>query len=574
MRKIEIKHQAFWLTSLLLAPTMLVASHATAADSAPSSDLLLNLFVEKGYVSKSEADKVKAEAEKRQAELNQYKETAAALKAETEELRAEVATLRAQADFSSTNDLPALEKSKMSNALDKMVFFGDIRLRYESREATDPKGGKISLSRERYSVRLGLRGDVFENFSYGVKLESSSNPRSSFNTFGNSSSGGSTYQGPFGKSTAGLNISQAYISWQHDDWVNITFGKMPNPLYVTPMVWSSSINPEGAAETFKSTVGEADLFATFGQFIYEDTNPNQASPGYFGVQNIQNPGNLYSGNGTPIFLLAWQAGLNYHFTKDISLKVAPVFYYYSGNGANTYQTLNGVTPGFNNTYVGQGSTGGAAGYSGYPGGFYDGFTANQTGINDLKVLEIPVELNWSVSKMHLRFFGDYAYNLKGADRANAAYTASQAGQSVPGGTQTYAIQPIASPQTSDVKAYQIGFGIGSTNLVYGPMQGLVYGNSSKKNAWELRTYWQHIEQYSLDPNLIDADFFNSNENMEGFYAALAYGLSDNVIATVRYGYAERINNQLGTGGGAGLDIPQMNPIQKYHLFQLDLGVKF
>lgn len=192
----------------------------------------------------------------------------------------------------------------------------------------------------------------------------------------------------------------------------------------------------------------------------------------------------------------------------------------------------------------------------------------------MQVLEIPVELDWSVSKLHLRFFGDYAYNLKGKDRANAAYTASQAGQNTPGGLQGFPINPIASPQTSDVKAYQIGFGIGSTNLVYGPMQGLVYGNSSKKNAWELRTYWQHIEQYSLDPNLIDADFFNSNENMQGFYAAIAYGLSDNVIATVRYGYAQRINNQLGTGGGAGQDIPQMNPIQNYSLFQLDLGVKF
>jgi hypothetical protein len=571
MRKIEIKRPAFWLTSLLLAPAMLVANHAAAAESAPASDLLLNLFVEKGYVSKSEADKVKAEAEQRQAELNQYKETAAALKAETEALRAEVATLRTQSDFRSTNDLPALEKSKMSSALDKMVVFGDIRLRYETRSAQDPQGGKISLNRERYSLRLGVRGDLADDFHYGLRLETSSNPRSSFTTFGTStsSSSGGAYQGPYGKSTASINVGQAYIDWRHDDWIDITMGKMPNPLYTTTMVWSGSINPEGAAETFKHTVGEADFFATFGQFIYEDTNPNQASSGYFF--------NNYAGNGGPIFLLAWQGGLNYHFTKDISLKVAPVLYIYSGNGADTSQSLSQVNPGFSDTYVGQGikpGSGAANGYSGYPNGYYDGFTANQTGINDLQVLEIPVELNWSVSKMHLRFFGDYAYNLKGKDRANAAYTASQAGQNTPGGLQSYPINPIASPQTSDVKAYQIGFGIGSTNLVYGPMQGLVYGNSSKKNAWELRTYWQHIEQYSLDPNLIDADFFNSNENMEGFYAALAYGLSDNVIATVRYGYAERINNQLGTGGGAGLDIPQMNPIQKYHLFQLDLGVKF
>ncbi len=61
--------------------------------------------------------------------------------------------------------------------------------------------------------------------------------------------------------------------------------------------------------------------------------------------------------------------------------------------------------------------------------------------------------------------------------------------------------------------------------------------------------------------------------MEGFYAALAYGFTDNVIATVRYGYASRINNKLGTGG-SNLDIPQINPIDHYHLLQLDMTVRF
>ncbi len=39
------------------------------------------------------------------------------------------------------------------------------------------------------------------------------------------------------------------------------------------------LSPEGAAELFKYTVGEAEFFATFGQFIYEDVNPNAASGG-------------------------------------------------------------------------------------------------------------------------------------------------------------------------------------------------------------------------------------------------------------------------------------------------------
>jgi hypothetical protein len=129
------------------------------------------------------------------------------------------------------------------------------------------------------------------------------------------------------------------------------------------------------------------------------------------------------------------------------------------------------------------------------------------------------------------------------------------------------------PQHGNARAYQVGFGLGSGGQVYGPSQGLVYGTTARKHAWELRTYWQHIEQYALDPNLLDSDFFEGRGNMEGIFAAFAYGLSDSTIATIRYGYASRINDKLGTGG-SNLDIPQLNPIQRYSILQLDLTLRF
>jgi hypothetical protein len=101
----------------------------------------------------------------------------------------------------------------------------------------------------------------------------------------------------------------------------------------------------------------------------------------------------------------------------------------------------------------------------------------------------------------------------------------------------------------------------------------VYGTASRKHAWEFRTYWQHVEQYSLDPNLIDSDFFEGAENLQGIYTAAAYSFTDNLIGTIRYGYASRINNKLGTGG-SDQDIPQVNPISEYKLFQADLTFRF
>ena len=497
------------------------AGKALAAETA---DPVLSLMLEKGMITENEAAKVQA-----------------------------------QVDARRTNPAAVFPESKwkISSGIKSMEIFGDLRLRYEGRSAEDPKGGNITLNRLRYAVRLGLRGDLFDDFYYGLRVETSANPRSSFVTMGSTSSSSATpYQGPFGKSSAGIGIGQVYLGWHPEPWAEVTLGKMPNPLYTTSMVWSPSISPEGAAEHFKYTVGEADLFANFGQFLYQDINPAQTSPNYFG-----NLGNYKGAN--PPFLLAWQAGADYHFSKKWDLKVAPVLYYTIGTTANGTPP-NGLPaiPDFSGTYVGQGAYNYVNLY--YPSGNgFDGFVANQTGINDLMVLEIPFELNFKLKQFDARLFGDYAQNLKGAARARAAYAAQSSPLLIGSG-----LAPISSPQTHDTKAYQFGLAIGSPDSL-----GLVNGTTAKRHSWEVRSYWQHVEQYALDPNLLDQDFFEGRENLQGFYTAAAFGFTDNLIGTVRYGRASRINGKLGTGG-SGQDIPQMNPVNNFDLFQVDLTFKF
>jgi hypothetical protein len=533
MHILKTSRQSGRMRGVLVVLSVFAAGSGWGADTSGSPDPLLDLFIKKGYVTQQEAEKVKAEAD---------------------QLR--------------TNELagPAMPASnwKISRGIKNMEIFGDVRLRYEARSATDPKGGSIDLNRLRYSVRVGFRGEVFDDFYYGFRLETSSNPRSPWTTFGNSSTG------PFGKSTAGINVGQTYLGWRPAKWLDVTLGKMPNPLYTTPMVWDGDLNPEGAAEHLYYSVGEADFFATFGQFLYQDTNPTKTSPGYF---------NPFTVNSSSLpFLLTFQGGVDYHITKTINFKVAPVLYTYTrfNNGQNPGASGTGYSPDFAGTYVGQGSSFGVNGSPAYynlssPG--FDGFYANQTGINNLLVLEFPLEVDVKLERFNLRFFGDYAQNLQGAARARAAYNAANSTYFSASGPGNGTIQPITSPQTHDNNAYQIGFGIGSTNLNYGPMQGMVYGNSSRKHAWEFRTYWQHVEQYALDPNLIDSDIFEGRENLEGIYVAAAYGITDNLIGSVRYGHASRINNQLGTGG-SNQDIPQMNPINSFDLFQVDMTLKF
>ncbi len=308
------------------------------------------------------------------------------------------------------------------------------------------------------------------------------------------------------------------------------------PLYTTPMVWDSDINPEGAFEKFKYTIDNVDLFADFGQFDYQDPSSASEIP------------------SSDTFLLAWQAGANVRFGKDMSAKIAPMLYTYTGKG-----TGNGL----NSPFVGQGSNGSNIGVPG--GSNVPGF--NEEGINDLLILEIPAEFDFKIwntplGTLQARLFGDFAYNLDGDDRARAAYD-----------TNPGAFPGVSGPVTGQNKAYQVGFGIGSAGPVYGPTQGLVYGSTSKKNTWEARFYWQHVEQYALDVNLMDSDFFEGRANLQGFYSAFAYSFTDAIIGTIRYGYANPINNNLGTGGN-NLDVPGLNPIKNYNVLQLDLTWRF
>ncbi len=510
---------------------LLLLSAARSFAAEQPSDPILNLLLQKGILTEAEAQAARAEAE------------------------------RIRTNGPATTMPPMESRWQLSKAVKTIGLYGDIRMRFEDRRAEDPSGGSIELQRLRYVVRAGLRGELFDDYYFGFRLETSANPRSPWLTLGTSSSASPTYQGPFGKSTASFNIGQAYLGWRGVDWLDLTVGKMPNLLYTTPMVWDSDLNPEGLMERFKWSVGQADFFLNLGQFVYQDTNPTKTSEGYF---------NLGYTDSNLAFLLAWQAGLTYHLRTNLSLKVAPTLYNYTGHGANTTPPGPSVAPDFSGTFVGQGSTNNLTGqhagaWSGFPLGFYDGFTANQTALNDLLVLDIPWEVNLRLNHLDLRLFGDYAQNLQGADRARAAYLAAQNAFQPMGGGE---IALIPSAQTGDTKAWQVGFAVGNRDSL-----GLVNGTASRKHGWEFRTYWQHIEQYALDPNLLDSDFFEGRANLEGIYAALAYGLTDNMIGTFRYGYARRINEKIGTGG-SNQDIPQMNPIQHYNLLQLDLTLKF
>jgi hypothetical protein len=424
----------------------------------------------------------------------------------------------------------AAGKWKLSTPINEIELYGDGRLRYEYRggrtaddNPTHPNDW-YERKRQRYRLRLGLRVTLADDWLFGIRIETNSNPRSANITFGADSG----VNGPFSKDDDSVRVGQVYMSYKGFPDVTLTGGKMPNPFINTSMVWDDDINPEGLAEQWKHTFtfnigggggaeavqsygkeGKAvvatqaaepfkmklDLFANFAQFVYDDTNPENP----IGPQ----PSNVPT---TDAYMLGWQVGARLTFPHDIYVQLAPTIYNYTGTGQHFHTHFVGDTP-----------------------------SDNQTGVNSLLVFDMPGEIGWKVGELPMRVFGDFAVNFDGDDRADAAGHPGK-------GDQRY--------------AYLIGLGIGQLKA---------------KHDWELRAWWQHTDQYSLDPNLVDSDIYDSRVNLEGVAVKIGYMLADAVSVNLTWAYAWRVDDDLGTGGIGDLSI---NPVDQYQIFQTDLNVKF
>jgi hypothetical protein len=451
-------------------------------------------------------------------------------------------------------------KWKLSSPITEIELYGDIRLRYQynggQTDDNSPLGARANgvagkddwqeRERERYRLRLGLRGTLVDDWFFGIRFETNASSRSTNITFGDEASGG-----PFAKNSDTVNVGQAYLGYKGFKDITLTGGKMPNPLVSTLMVWDPDINPEGLAEQWKHTYNfefgggsvatteaygkeggkgvvapaasepfklKLDLFVNFAQFVYDDSNPE--NPLGLRARNSSSAGSPTHQTGqlipnTDAFLLAWQAGAKLTFPKNIWVQIAPTLYNYTGNGDSFNIHYQGGDPALTNAAS---------------------LAQNQTGINSLLIFDLPIEIGWKVGELPMHVFGDFAANLEADQRAKAAGHPDF-------GSQRY--------------AYQAGAGVGQLKT---------------KHDWQIDVWYQHSEQYALDPNLIDDDIFDGRLNMHGVAAKAGYALSDAVIFSVTWAYGWRYDNNLGTGGtpiAIGI-----NPLDQYQFFVADLNIKF
>ncbi len=234
------------------------------------------------------------------------------------ELSADLAKEKAAAPPPTSAAVSELER-KLDWAL-KTKLKGDVRVRYENIHIEDePDNGGRDKDRQRIRARLGAYTQINPEVDTGIRIAS-----------GGGKDARSTNQDMsdyFNKKD--LWLDQAYIDY-HPEAVaglHVIGGKMKQPWEaVGDIVWDGDINPEGAAVTYGTDLGGAELFGSAGYFVLQDNVDGE------GVE-FKHDARLYSG----------QIGTRFAVTDDIKLMLGGSIYAYDNDEDSAALRVNGNT---------------------------------------------------------------------------------------------------------------------------------------------------------------------------------------------------------------------------------------
>lgn len=207
-------------------------------------DLLVEKLVEKGILTKEEAQKIVEEAKK--------------------ETKEQEKTVKKDID-------------KISKWIKDTKFKGDIRLRYDYSQVT----GDPYRDRTRIRFRWGFDTMVNEGLDVGFRIATgeSTDPTSSNQTFTNA----------FSDKKIWLDLAYLKYTFASIPTLSFTGGKMKNPFISTDLVWDGDINPEGfiIQKTFpvkreEKTISE--FFITGGYFPVLEIKNDVKDPYMLGMQ--------------------------------------------------------------------------------------------------------------------------------------------------------------------------------------------------------------------------------------------------------------------------------------------------
>jgi hypothetical protein len=507
-------------------------------------DPVLELLVKKGLVTQQEADAAKAE-QKEEAE-----------KAPMTPITVQDASVR------------------------KLVFYGDGRLRFENIDQHNLTSTNTLVDRERYRLRFGADYFYSDHFKGGFELESGTTDDSANQTFG----------GTFTK--ASINVGKIYLQYQPFDELTLVAGKFSNPWYTTTdIVYSFDLNPEGGAELLdytiplgggsgvinnndpkdvKQSAGDSGGALTIGlnavQYLY--VNSNEGTSNFSTAEGI---------NNNDVFIIGEQIPVTWKINKELTVKVAPGFTFYTGGGNTNFDT--GVATNTSSAASGTATIGAGTGtstlgvdtsspYFATANSSVDPVFYSPREADDLAVFSAPGEVNFKVGNIPFRPYWDFELNTEGKQRIQDVYlnTGTAASQ---GGFAT-GVTAHGAAENKDL----------DDNIAWAA--GLQVGANKKKGDWSVLGEYRQIGLGAVDQNINGTDYADSFANQQGFKLAGAYNFTDFLTATVTYyntwNYKSGLYESLGGTGASNSAITKstLNLISEgdSQRVQVDLGWKF
>jgi hypothetical protein len=459
---------------------------------------------------------------------------------EAEDIRASEAK-----DYSTT----AASKIAISDYVQRIKFYGDVRFRYEyineqpqSDHEISGTGtvvpGRISsnntVDRYRYRLRAGVDITLTDNFTGGFELESNTADDSANQSFGN------------GFSKASANIGLVYLQWKPLDFLTLTGGKQRNPLYTTDLTWDPDINPEGGSEALSWTIpigGDtvtapashdpkdlkaitapvstpSDMSVTVGltaaQLIYAGDQSFESDPGSLatgsstatsGAAGTQ-PGG--PANNKDVWQFVEQVPVQFNYNKTTFIKVAPGFDSYMSGGSS------GIPTSFVN---------GTSGDTGWTGGGTLAFFGPEIA-DHLEIFQAPGEIDWKVGDIPMKVYWDFDLNTDGKDRVQDVLLGADNPNVVARGGGLTAAQAAANRATI---AQNTALG---DNVAW--MAGVMVGQNKKRGDWSIKGDFRQVGLGAIDPNENDSDWGDSFLNQQGFKIQSTYNFTDFLTGSLTY----------------------------------------
>jgi hypothetical protein len=361
-------------------------------------------------------------------------------------------------------------------------------------------------------ARLGVRAQITDWIAADVRVATGneSSPISTNQTLG--ADGSSNYQ---------LWLDRASIRLTPVAGVNIDFGRFDNPFWTSDLVYDNDLNFDGVAISGSGALSDQlSLFGSAGAFPVFNTDLN------FGSSGI----GTYAGGAFPSkdkYLFAAQAGVEFRPVENLRLRLAGGYFHYDGvqgefsspcswlqdvcdtdatrpafqQFGNTMFPIRNITP---DPSVPQGTS---------PEVQYFGLASK------FEMVNLRGQLEYSLSdRLGVRLDGDFVKNL--GFEVNPALALNN-----------------FAPVIGDTGGHYDGGDTGwQARLTVGNL-GLGFAESgwtAERGDWAAHLAYRNVESDAVIDGFADSDFGIGGTNSKGWIAGANYGLARNTILGVRW----------------------------------------